>query len=445
MTGDPASDLRGLVALLALLLWPGLVVVRSPGPVVPFLSLSFWLLSWWWVPSGRERSSFLGAALLFFLLLSLLRLLKPLPVSRPEGRTLGVFVLALSCLLPLLWLPVAPGLSLASAEARLVAWREGLPATYGPLLPVSGFGAHAPGLPLLAADVALLSGVAPHRTVLLVALAACGLVVLAVFTLLARAGRPGFGLALAAALALATLLGAHGGFALPGPATLAAALGLVALGLLVRGSGRSPAVAAGALLGAAVTVHALAVLPIATAAAVVGSRRRRLLALAIGLVLSEPRLGLTLRATSPAEIRLAPSSELHELLPRREAVPDAGALLAMAWVRDHADPLARVCVSPGTAGRWLPAVAGRSVVPPEVPWVYRDEVRPGATSCRFAILFGPFAPAESPLDPARPPFAPAPWRTVFDAGSARVLAPASAEDPVTSFDTREGNPSAPRP
>ena len=117
MTGDPASDLRGLVALLALLLWPGLVVVRSPGPVVPFLSLSFWLLSWWWVPSGRERSSFLGAALLFFLLISLLRLLKPLPVSRPEARTLGVFVLGLSCLLPLLWLPVAPGLSLASAEA----------------------------------------------------------------------------------------------------------------------------------------------------------------------------------------------------------------------------------------------------------------------------------------------------------------------------------------
>ena len=246
-------------------------------------------------------------------------------------------------------------------------------------------------------------------------------------------------------MTVASLLGAHGGFALPGPAALAAALGLVALSLLVRGSGRSPAVAAGGLLGAAITVHAPVALLIATAAGFVGSRPRRLLALAVGLVLAEPRLGLTLRAISPAEVRLAASFEFQDLLPRREAEPEADAFLAMAWVREHTDPLARVCISPGPLGRWLPALAGRSVVPSEVPWVYRDDALSGATSCRFGILFRPLDPKESPLGPARSPFALSHGRVVFEAGSVRVLAPASPEGGVTSFDTREGNPGVPRP
>ena len=434
MTGDPVSDCRGLVALLALLLWPGLVVVRSPGSVVPFLSLSFWLLSWWWVPAGRERSSFLETALVFFVVLSLLRLLKPLPDGRPSRLTLGVFILGFLCLVPLLWLPVAPGLSLASTEARLVAWREGLPATYEPLLPIRAFGAHAPGLPMLAADVVLLSGVAPHRAVLLVALLACGLLVIAASTLLARAGRSRLGLALAGIVATLTLLAVRAGFALPGPATLAAALGLVALALLVRGTGRSPAVASGALLGAAFTVQALVALLLATAMAFVGSRPRRLLALALGLVLAGPRLWSTVPAISRREVRW----ELHELLPQREGVPDEGAWLAMAWVRDHTEPLAHVCVPPGSVGRWVPAVAGRAITPPEVPWLYRDEALASAPSCRFTMLFAPFVPAE-------PPFAPGPWRAVFEGGSARVLAPANTEGSVTSFDTPQGNPRAPRP
>ena len=446
MTGELCSDGRGVVALLALLLWPGLVVVRSPGSVVPFLSLSFWLLSWWWVPAGRERSSFLGAALLFFVVLSLLRVLKPLPSWPPSSRTLSVFSLGLLCLLPILWLPVAPGLSLASTEARLVAWREGLPATYEPLMPISAFGAHAPGLPLLAADVVLLSGLAPHRAVLLVALAACGLLVLAVDTLLSRMGRPRFGLAFALAqvVAIVTFEGLRGEFALPGPAILAAALGLVSLGLLVRGSGRSPAVAAGALLGAAFTVQALVALPLATAMAFVGSRPRRHLALVLGLGFAGPRLESTLRAISAAEVRGAPA-ELLELHPRGEGLPDKEALGAMAWVRDHTDPLAQVCVRPGSAGRWLPAVAGRRIVPAEVPWIYRDELRSPIASCELAMLFAPFDLPRSPLDPSRAPFVPRRWRTVFEGRSARVLAPANVEDSMTSFDTREGNPDASPP
>lgn len=430
---------------MALLLWPGLVVVRSPGPVVPFLSLSFWLLSWWWGPSGHERSAFLAAALLLFVPLSLLRLLKPLPATRPCHRTLGVFVLALSCFLPLLWLPVAPGLSLASAEARLLTWRDGFPATYEPLSSLSPFGAHAPGLSFLAGDVALLSGASPHRAVLLAALAACGLLALAIFTLLERAGHAGRGAWAAGAATVAILIGAREGLALPGPAALAAALALVALALLVRGSGHSPAVAGGALLGAAVTAHALVAFGLAIAVAFAGSRSRRALALALGLVLCGPRLWLSLRATSGAELRIAPAAELHDLLPRREAVPAAAALRVMAWMRDHTDPLALVCASPGPAGRWVPAVAGRRIAAPEVPWVYRDEARPPAAGCSLAILVAPLGAALVPFDPARPPFVPAPGRTLFDAGSASVIAGATTEDSVTSFDTREGNPPRPQP
>ena len=110
----------------------------------------------------------MGAALLFFVLL-----LVPAPAqaasdrASPARRSLVLLALALACLLPILALPVAPGLSLASTEATLLYWRDGFPATYEPLAPIPAFGAHAPGLPWLAADVSRLSGLAPHRAVLL--------------------------------------------------------------------------------------------------------------------------------------------------------------------------------------------------------------------------------------------------------------------------------------
>src|SRR5258708_14362070 len=50
----------------------------------------------------------------------------------------------------------------------------------------STFGAYPPGLHGLAADVALLSGMAPHRAVFLVSLAAQGLLHVAAFALLKR-------------------------------------------------------------------------------------------------------------------------------------------------------------------------------------------------------------------------------------------------------------------
>ncbi len=61
------ASLCGLLAFVVLLLLPGLLVVRAPWPAVPFLSLSFWALSWGWL-FGASRQRFLHAALLGFLL-----------------------------------------------------------------------------------------------------------------------------------------------------------------------------------------------------------------------------------------------------------------------------------------------------------------------------------------------------------------------------------------
>ncbi len=74
------------LALAALALLPGLLVVRAPWTAVPAFSLAFWALSAWWPPvAGLGRGRFLSAALLAFGLLSLLRLLPKHEVPPPPG------------------------------------------------------------------------------------------------------------------------------------------------------------------------------------------------------------------------------------------------------------------------------------------------------------------------------------------------------------------------
>src|SRR5258708_1051544 len=144
------------MALAALLLLPGALIVRAPWTAVPFLSVSFWIVSWWWLPGcwgGRGETGWRGGA-----------------------GGVGV-VAALARLPPFFLWPVAPGpdMSFHALSALLMVWRDGPPLTYEPLLPLHTFGAYPPGLHGLAADVALLSGMAPHRAVFLVSLAAQGL------------------------------------------------------------------------------------------------------------------------------------------------------------------------------------------------------------------------------------------------------------------------------
>ncbi len=77
-----------LIAFGALLLLPGLLVVRAPWTVVPALSLAFWALSIWWpVLSGLARSRVVAAILIVSLLLLLLRALPKHEVPPPPGWT----------------------------------------------------------------------------------------------------------------------------------------------------------------------------------------------------------------------------------------------------------------------------------------------------------------------------------------------------------------------
>ncbi len=281
-------EAAGLLALVALILLPGLLVVRAPWTVVPALSVAFWTLSWWWLPlEGRSRV--LQAALLIFAVLALLRVLPKHTVPPPPGYTgpeppplvtgpttgnvpglrispsLLVVAVALAMIVPWPLWPHAPGREMAfhTTSARLALWREGLPKTYEPLLPLAPFGAHAPALPTLAADVSLLSGLDPGRSMVAVALLSAALLLIAFFALLATRLRP-------ASAALAALLGLAAapwpGFLAmwgEGGSVLALALGLSAAALLIGHSSRPSAVAAGMLLAAAALAQPLLALTVA--------------------------------------------------------------------------------------------------------------------------------------------------------------------------------------
>ena len=268
---DLAAETRGLLAFAALLLLPGLLVARAPWTAVPFLSVSFWIVSWWW---GLPRLAFLHGALIVFLFLAVLRLLQPLPPLRPAWPTLLVAAAAAARLVPYAAWPVAPGadMSLHSLSALLLVWRDGIPRTYEPLLPIHAFGAYTPGLHSLAADVALLSGLAPYRAAFLVSAAAHGLLAVAAYAALSRFVAPSVA-ALAAVLGLGMARAPQSFFGWgANPSVLALALVVAAAALLARGTGRSPAVAAGLFLGAAVVTHAMIVAcAVALAPLVIGS------------------------------------------------------------------------------------------------------------------------------------------------------------------------------
>jgi hypothetical protein len=70
---------------LALVLLPGLLVVRAPWTAVAPLSLACWVVSAWWPFAGAGRGRVLAAALAGSFLLALLRLLPKHEVSPPPG------------------------------------------------------------------------------------------------------------------------------------------------------------------------------------------------------------------------------------------------------------------------------------------------------------------------------------------------------------------------
>ncbi len=261
---------------LALLLLPGLLVVRAPWTAVAPLSLAFWVLSaWWWPFAGAGRSRVLAATLAGSFLLALLRLLpkhevgappgfgpRPSPpaVERPglpppllrTGPSLVVLAAALGLLAPAALWHNAPGARVAfqTTTARLVVWRDGIPTTAEPLLPLAPVGAHAPAVATLIADLSLVSGLDPGRAAPWVMAAAAALLLVGLFSLHATWASPHaaaagalVGLAASPWPAFLALWG-------DGEALIALALLLPAAALVVGHASRSSAVAAALLLAA---------------------------------------------------------------------------------------------------------------------------------------------------------------------------------------------------
>jgi len=433
-------ELTGPIALVVLALLPGLLIVRSPWWTVPFLSLGFWEVSWWWpIAGGHSRGRFLLAVLSAAGVLLIPRLLPkrrdasdPAPAATrpqvrfPSGPSILLLGVALLTLVPLMTARHAPGGAMAfhSQAALLLVWRDGLPLSYQPLLPVAPFGAHEPAMPLLAADVALVSGLDPARSVLLVALGTTGLLMLALCPLYARWTTP----ARAAVGAVAGVGLAPWPTPAPGlgggESAMALAFGAAAAALLLGHRSRWSAAAAGlllavsamagpllapaVLLGSLITRHSGAVGP--------GARGRFPLATGLALTLAGPYLLRLGRAASPRELEAAladlrPSSVLCALggllvlsllpvlasrLPRGRLGRDrigavvlgglgAALILArtLAWVeagRLRPDELAAleqlavttrpldVVCAPDGVGDWVPSLSGRAVGGPG-PWV----------------------------------------------------------------------------
>ena len=458
----------GLLALAALALLPGLLVVRAPWTSVPALSLAFWALSAWWPPlAGLGRKRFVAAALVVFILLALLRLLPKHEVAPPPGWTpppsapssarpgrppprlataASLLVLAASLAVvapaPLWHHAPGPRLAFQTTTARLLVWRDGVPATAEPLFPLAPVGAHAPALATLAADVSHLSGVDPAVSVLVVVVGAAGLLLVGLFALHAT-WAPARAAALGALVGLATA--PWPGLVRPwgeGEALLALAFALPAAALLVGHASRSSAVAAGMLLAAS-TLAQPVLAPIVLVACTIGANLRpregrsglafswalallfavpglsplvRSLSLreAQGILLSvRPRellpcaLGFVLVAFAPLVLlRLAePHSRPGRLATVALAVIGPALLVAQVhgWIASaqlpapvraallrlplEVGPLESVCAPEGTRD-WVPALAGREAGEPGpwIPPVYADEwARRPRRSCRVRL------------------------------------------------------------
>ncbi len=392
-----------LLALTALLLLPGLLVVRSPWWAVPFLSLSFWWASWAWLPPGGPgRLAFLQTSLLLFGLLLLFRLLRLEGASRPQAPTLVAVLAALAAAAAGAReaLPFDTDLSFHAVVAQVLTWRDGIPEGFAPLLGPLSFQTHAPGLPFLAADTGLLSGGGAFRSTLAGAAIGPPLLTLGVFAAARRWTRPRLAAVLTVAAALAILLWARVGVSWP----LALAFLLAALALMSWPVSNARAVSIGALLGAALVADLRVLLPILGLLALGSVRLAGLLAgrepqtrHALGLVLLA-----CLLAAGPVCWRLAPPPWVGRTFPTSEASATPPDLAVMSWLADGTPPLAVVCIEPGGPGIWIPAMAGRAVSVPHLP-IYLQSGGGREDQAHCTVRFG-----HGPPDCPRPLYVQAP-------------------------------------
>jgi hypothetical protein len=412
-----------LLVLLGLLLLPGLTVVAAGWAYVPFLSLSYWVISWGWLsPRGPGRENFLLASLVVFAGLASLRLLKPLGTQRPAAPALALAGVAASRLVPFFSLTAAPGLSagFVSAGALLLTWHDGIPVSLRPLYPVDGFGHEAFGLQALAADLSLLSGLPAYRAELLAGLVAEGLLILALFTIL-KARSTGAAAAATAALGGSLLAGLRLPIGGSEGAVFGLALALAGAGLALRARGWPTGLASGLFLGAGIAAEPAVGLVVALGLLLTmlpaGSSRRFTQVVVLAVAFSLPVLVKT-RALAAIGPSLAQNAAFLILALAVVAavwmgsatvassgtrIAVAGALAVGALGLDASWRSSRVLVGPAmlaeaqaltvpwamaplcrddAVGRaWLPVLAGRPVRPAWVPMTASVFLAPGDAPC----------------------------------------------------------------
>jgi hypothetical protein len=327
-----------LVALIALLLVPGLLAARAPLGFVPALSASFWIVSSWWLPASVGRERFVRAILVGGGVLALVRL-REVPRRWPPFLVVALTAAAV-LLAALAFVLRPPAESFSSISATLVVWNDGIPSGYEPLLDLSPFGADAPALATLAADVALLSGLAPRPAMLLAGLSASYLLCLGVLEMRPARAAARHGVALA-------LLGVATAFLVQldfrtAPAVFAVALAISSFGVLRGGDSLSRSLAAGLTLSASLLSQSL-----------------------VGLV-AFVALGLVLRPWA---------FPLH----RNRAIVALGLALVLA-----APQIQRL--GSAISVRELHFVGFRSPPCPNLPWIYQEEAVNSAHPCALTLF-----------------------------------------------------------
>jgi hypothetical protein len=399
LTVEGAATLGALIALLAL---PGLTVVRASFSYVPLLSVSYWLVSWGWISArGPGRQAFLLGSLAFFGLLSALRLLKPLGLTRPSPPALAIVGAALLRLLPFWTWPIAPGLASGydAASCLLLVWYDGIPRTMEHLYARDGFGHTGFGVPALGADLALLAGGPAPRAHLLALLASEGLLALALHGVLRRRFPVPVAAALAASAGALVSL-AVGATDASASVVLSLALAVAGLGLVAYADAWPTTVAGGLFLAGAVVAHGALGLGAGVGALLLGWSRWRRSATAIGVAafLALPAFlrGTVLPPVPPAIgalalallLGLAWAMRSARLAPRRAValafvafaatgvdwatrsrgrVDEPSLRRGAAWLHRHRSPLAVVCAEDVAVRAWLPALSGHPVEPPWLP------------------------------------------------------------------------------
>jgi hypothetical protein len=203
--------LVSLVALwcrpLLLLLFPGILLMHLPYwkqhslsdllPRMVATSISFWIVSFWFVPYVRLPLSLwayaviLLAAFLWGVGVWASRDDVPIALNGQEASALFLLLVAAALRFSFFWRwPLAPAggdMSMHGYMAALIVAVDTVPSSHQPLLPIDQFGAYPVGFQALTALMSLLGGLPTYRSALLMEATSLSLLTLAFYSFLRTA------------------------------------------------------------------------------------------------------------------------------------------------------------------------------------------------------------------------------------------------------------------